>query len=51
MVGARSHGEHVDDIGETAGSHRIATREILGQEESTGKLKRKRPFTMQQEAS
>ena len=34
VVGARSHGEHVDDIKETAECHRIATREILGEEKN-----------------
>jgi len=38
VIGARSHGEHEDDAGETAECHRIATREILSQEESTSKF-------------
>ena len=38
MIGARNHGEHEDDTGETAECHCIATREILSQEESTSKF-------------
>jgi len=38
VIGARSHGEHEDDAGETAECHRIATRDMLSQEESTSKF-------------
>lgn len=38
VTGARSQGEHEDGAGEKAECHRIATREILSQEESTSKF-------------
>ena len=38
VVGARSHGDHDDEIQEMAGCHRIATREIAGEEEPTNKF-------------
>ena len=36
MVGAKGHGDCTDDTGETAECHRIATQEIVSEEQSTG---------------
>ena len=36
VVGAKGHGDRADDTGETAECHRIATQEIVGEEQSTG---------------
>ena len=38
MVGARCQGDHDSEIEETVGCHRIATREIVSEENSTGKF-------------
>lgn len=38
VVGARNHGDHDNGIEMTAGCHRIATREIVSEEISTGKF-------------
>ena len=38
VVGARCQGDHDSEIEETAGCHRIATREIVSEENSTGKF-------------
>ena len=37
-MGARNHGDHDSEIEMTAGCHRIATREILSEEASSGKF-------------
>ena len=36
MVGPKGHGDRADDTGETAECHRIATQEVVGEEQSTG---------------